>query len=76
MKTVKIILLFLSKQVGYIIAIGILFVGTVVLGIYFASTDSNPADAVVITPVFTVPVTFIAGVLLSKLFNRKRKDKK
>lgn len=41
-------------------------------GIYFAVTDSNPRDAGVLTPMVTVPIAFIAGVLLSKLFNRKR----
>ncbi len=72
MKTVKAILLFLSKQVGYIIAMMVLTILSVGVGIYFAVTDSNPRDAGVLTPIVTVPFAFIAGVLLSKLFNRRR----
>lgn len=75
MKTVKTILLFLSKQTGYIVALGILTLLSMFVGFYFVSTDSQPQDAAILTPMVTVPIAFIAGVLLSKLFNRKRKDK-
>lgn len=75
MKTTKAILLFLSKQLGYIVALGILTIASMYVGIYFVSTDSQPQDAAVLTPLLTVPIAFIAGVLLSKLFNRKRKEK-
>jgi|GEM_PF-5933680 len=75
MKTTKAILLFLSKQIGYIIALGILTIGSMYVGVYFVATDSQPQDAAVLTPMLTVPIAFIAGVLLSKLFNRKRKEK-
>lgn len=75
MKTTKTILLFLSKQIGYIVAIGILTLLSLFVGMYFVSTDSQPEDAAVLTPMVTVPIAFIAGVLLSKLFNRKSKDK-
>ena len=50
----------------------ILTILSVGVGIYFAVTDSNPRNAGVLTPIVTVPIAFIAGVLLSKLFNRKR----
>lgn len=75
MKTTKAILLFLSKQIGYIIALGILTIASMYVGVYFVATDSQPQDAAVLTPLVTVPIAFIAGVLLSKLFNRKRKEK-
>ena len=73
MKIVKAILLFISKQIGYIVALGILTVASMALGVYFVATDSQPQDAAVLTPLVTVPVAFIVGVLLSKLFGRKRK---
>lgn len=75
MKTTKAILLFLSKQVGYIVAMLILLVLGVLVGIYFVVTDSQPQDAAVLTPIVMVPIAFISGVLLCKLFNRKRKEK-
>lgn len=75
MKTTKTILLFLSKQIGYIVALGVLTLLSMFVGLYFVSMDSQPQDAAVLTPMVMVPIAFIAGVLLSKLFNRKRKDK-
>lgn len=71
----KKVLIFLSKQVGYIVSLVLLTVASMYLGIYFVSTDSQPEDAAVLVPMVTVPIAFIAGVLLSKLFSRKRKDK-
>lgn len=68
----KSVLLFLSKQVGYIVALGLLTIASMYFGVYLVSTDSQPQDAAVLVPLVTVPIAFIAGVLLSKVFNKKR----
>ena len=72
MQVLKTILLFISKQVGYIVAAGILTIASMLLGVYFVTTDSQPQDAAVLTPMVAVPIAFISGVILNKLFNRKR----
>ncbi len=74
MKTVKKVLLFLSKQAGYIVVMGILTIASMFVGILFAVTDSHPQDAGILTPMVTVPIAFVSGVLLCKLFNRKSKS--
>lgn len=75
MDIVKKIFLFIAKQVGYIVALAILTVLAMYVGVYFVSNDSHPQDAAVLTPLVTVPVAFVVGVLLCKVFNRKRKDR-
>ena len=72
MQIVKSVLLFLSKQAGYIAALGVLTIASMYVGVHFVATYSQPQDAAVLTPMVTVPIAFVSGVLLCKLFNRKR----
>ena len=72
MNTLKKIGLFLAKQAGYITALFVLLIGGMGLGVLFAAQDSHPIDAVITTQFIMTPLAFIAGVLLSKLFSRKK----
>jgi len=69
------VLNYIAKYTGYIIALGVLLIVGMFVGIYFVSTDSQPQDAAILTPMVMTPAAFITGVLLHKLFNRKRKNK-